>query len=178
MSLGARDPQKDAGSMQEDEPFSWLSADKRGAEYISYMEFTDLPACSFDFGAQGYAASSNNGGDLLQMTARSDRHGIVFARGDFEYSLYLSLARGQRDRGGKSAFGLQVAEPDPSEEPRPHYVLGPIIERGCYNYRWPYTAFCLHVVDRSQPFTEPSKTGTCSMLSFVRNGVVYQLLRI
>jgi hypothetical protein len=51
------------------------------------------------------------------MTARSDKHGIVFARGDFEYSLYLSLARGQRDRGGKSAFGLQV---DLAEQPANH----------------------------------------------------------
>ncbi|KAK4121814.1 hypothetical protein N657DRAFT_98288 [Parathielavia appendiculata] len=133
MSRGVSDHQKDAGSrrvelgsMEGDEPFPWLSADDRGAEYVSYSEFTDLPACSFDFGDQGYAASSNNGGNLLQMTARSDKHGIVFARGDFEYSLYLSLARGQRISGGKSAFGLQVAEPERSassceEVSNPHF---------------------------------------------------------
>jgi hypothetical protein len=188
MSLEFSDPQNDEGSLQEDEPFSWLSAHDRGAAYISYSEFTDLPACSFDFGDRGYAASSNNGGDLLQMTARSDKHGILFARGDFECSLYLSLARGQRDRGGKSAFGLQVAEPErsadmnPGDEPKFNYALGPIIERGCYNYRWPYNEFCLHAVDKSCDgfplITDPSKTGTCSVLSFVRNGVVYQLLRL
>lgn len=46
------------------------------------------------------------------MTAPSDEHGIVFARGDFEYSLYLSLARGQQERGGKSSFGLKVVSSD------------------------------------------------------------------
>ena len=51
------------------------------------------------------------------MTAPSEKHGILFARGDFEYSLYLSLARGQREKGGKSVFGLQVAAPEKSASP-------------------------------------------------------------
>lgn len=46
------------------------------------------------------------------MTAPSDDHGLVFARGDFEYSLYLALARGQKQKGGKSAFGLKIALAD------------------------------------------------------------------
>jgi hypothetical protein len=106
---------------------SWLNLTRRyeGPEYISYSEFADLPACSFDFGDQGYAASSNYGGDLLQMTARSDKHGILFARGDFEYSLYLSLARGQRERGEKSAFGLQVTVPEQSAS----YAYGEVSAR-------------------------------------------------
>jgi len=46
------------------------------------------------------------------MTAPSEDHGMVFARGDFEYSLYLALARGQKQKGGKSAFGLKIGVPD------------------------------------------------------------------
>jgi len=83
-----------------------------GAEYVSYSQLSDLPACSFDFGDNGYAASSNYGGEVLHMTTPSDEHGIIFARGDFECSLYLALARGQKERGGKSSFGLKVASSD------------------------------------------------------------------
>ena len=83
-----------------------------GPEYVSYSQLSDLPACSFDFGDNGYAASSNYGGEVLQMTRPSDEHGIIFARGDFEYSLYLALARGQKERGGKSSFGLKVSSSD------------------------------------------------------------------
>lgn len=91
-------------------PLDQLDAKIRaGAEYVSYSQLSDLPACSFDFGDNGYAASANYGGELLQMTAPSDEYGIIFARGDFEYSLYLSLARGQQERGGKSSFGLKVS---------------------------------------------------------------------
>lgn len=42
------------------------------------------------------------------MTARSEDHGILFARDDFEYSLYLSIGRAQRERGGKATFGLKM----------------------------------------------------------------------
>lgn len=88
--------------------YSWMDSDVRGPEYVSYSQLSDLPACSFDFGNDGFAASSNYGGELLQMTAPSKDHGLVFARGDFEYSLYLALARGQKKSGGKSAFGLKL----------------------------------------------------------------------
>jgi hypothetical protein len=97
----------------EAKPFDQLDAKScAGPEYVSYSQLSDLPACSFDFGDNGYAASSNYGGEILQMTTPSDEHGIIFARGDFEYSLYLALARGQKERGGKSSFGLKVASSD------------------------------------------------------------------
>ena len=83
-----------------------------GREYISYSHLSDFPACSFDFGHDGYAASSNQGGELLQMTVPSKDHGLVFVRGDFEYSLYLSLARAHKTSGGSSAFGLKLETSD------------------------------------------------------------------
>lgn len=197
-----------------------------GPEYVSYSQLSDLPACSFDFGDNGYAASSNYGGEVLQMTTPSDEHGIIFARGDFEYSLYLALARGQKERGGKSSFGLKVASSDefasnPVSLERPVLAAQPMIthtqqngpryrpccmiERGTYNYRWPFNEFCLHI-DNSSP-SSPAQgetdskwtscicpvgcrevdpcggrsivpVGTFAMVSFIRGGVLYQLLRL
>jgi hypothetical protein len=87
-----------------------------GNAFVSYFRYNEHPACSFDFGQNGFAASCNYGGELLQVTAPSDDYGILFARGDFEYSLYLSLARGQRTKGGKSSFGLKMAStPEPPD---------------------------------------------------------------
>ncbi|KAK4210373.1 hypothetical protein QBC37DRAFT_322240 [Rhypophila decipiens] len=174
-----------------------------GPEYVSYSQLSDLPACSFDFGNDGFAASCNYGGELLQMTAPSDDHGLVYARGDFEYSLYLALARGQKEKGGKSAFGLKVA---PSDELAKHGE-GPrfrpccMVERGCFNYRWPFNEFCLHVdTPKPRPTSTPptstasspgapdvtsnkqkiaaSPVGTFSLASYVRDGVLYQILRL
>ncbi|RYO85106.1 hypothetical protein DL766_006716 [Monosporascus sp. MC13-8B] len=156
------------------EPFGWLRPNSRGTAYVSYSEFSNHPACSFDFGHEGYAASCNYGGELLQMTAPSDKHGILFARGDFEYSLYLSVARGQMEYGRKSAFGLKLpSSSSPAENNRdPRFCLGRMVERGCYNYRWPLNEYAL-CVD-----TPGREVGTCSLLSFVKDGVLYQVLRL
>jgi hypothetical protein len=143
------------------------------------------------------------------MTAPSKDHGLIFARGDFEYSPYLSLARGQKERGGSSSFGLKVnfsdqltAMPD-----GPRYRPCCMIERGCYNYRWPFNEFCLHVDNSTGGMdglpsgqsdsdlacahcifpgacrgaengrVSPS-VGTLSLLSFLKDGMLYQVLRL
>ncbi|KAK1833618.1 hypothetical protein QBC39DRAFT_302450 [Podospora conica] len=190
------------------EQFSWLEGDARGPEYVSYSQLSDLPACSFDFGDNGYAASSNYGGEVLQMTTPSDEHGIIFARGDFEYSLYLALARGQKERGGKSSFGLKVASSDEfaTNPSGPRYRPCCMIERGTYNYRWPFNEFCLHIDNppassgTGQAQLEAEWTscicpvgcrdvdpcggrrsmpvGTFATVSFIRGGILYQLLRL
>lgn len=150
------------------------------------------------------------------MTAKSETHGVIFARGDFEYSLYLALARGQKESGGKSTFGLKI---DTSKElatdrDAARYRSCCMIERGCFNYRWPFNEFCLHVdnLKTAEPPVsnagrsvgeqrEPSSNlsrcicpkgcghavgrkttttpvGSFSLLSFVKEGVLYQVLRL
>ncbi|KAM7197469.1 hypothetical protein V8F20_006614, partial [Naviculisporaceae sp. PSN 640] len=171
----------------------------KGPEYVSYSHLSDLPACSFDFGNDGYAASCNYGGELLQMTAPSDVHGLVFARGEFEYSLYLALARGQKEKGGKSAFGLKIALVDElaRDKEGPRFRPCCMVERGCFNYRWPFNEFCLHIDQKRPGFLPPASTrigsdptapttigaaslpvGTCSLLSFVKDGVLFQVMRL
>lgn len=154
-----------------------------GTTYTSYNEFKNLPACSFDFGADGYAGSLNHGGELLQMTAPSNTSGIIFARGDFDYSLYSYLARAQRMVGGKSSFGLKLAPDQPQYNPSPEGIattasgssfrLGSIIERGCFNYRWPVHQYSLLYNEE-----EVQETGTCTFFSFVKDGILYQLLHL
>jgi hypothetical protein len=208
-----------------------------GPTYISYSELSNHAACAFDFGFDGYTASCNYGGELLQITAPSTEHGIAFARGDFEYSLYSSLARGQRSAGGKSTFSLKVASDDAPYTPGKsadkdngrdkdgskaenaiesrnkkedengskgsgtHLVLGSMIERGCFNYRWPFNEYTLLTSTKHRLKTTDTKnkaddagtndntntTGaenggkeasTCAFFSFVKDGIVYQVLRL
>lgn len=87
------------------------------------------------------------------------------ARGRFSTSLYASLSCSQVDSGGPSTFGLEVIrfpyaydhlskgglheeiidlEWSPkgnvlASKNRSSFVLGRMIDRGCFNYRWPFT---------------------------------------
>jgi hypothetical protein len=215
-----------------------------GPACVSYAEFSDHSACSFDFGENGFAASCNYGGELLQMTVPSNDHGIIFTHGDFEYSLYLALARGQRERGGKASFGMKLATSSKSTElhgqqlgdplpdtnnshshpppvvtstspmvattaakalPQSRLCLDAMLDRGCFNHRWPFNEYSLRMetpvsVKSNEPnplkrsntyrYISPSlnekktkhskqeQVGTCSMLSFVKHGVLYQVLRL
>jgi hypothetical protein len=89
------------------------------------------------------------------------------ARGHFATSLYASLSRSQIEFGGPSTFGLEVSrcpyafdpegkvitEQDVKNEPTnkkvlgarngSSYRLGSMIDRGCFNYRWPVTEYYL-----------------------------------
>jgi len=205
--MGAQEVRIELGWTYSRPPTCFNRVNYQGREYVSYSQLSDLSACAFDFGNNGYAASSNQGGELLQMTARSDKHGIIFARGDFEYSLYLALARGQKEQGGKSAFGLKVATSDGlsgSKLPRCRPCC--MIDRGCYNYRWPFNEFCFHVDSpggktgkaeaanggqkhpkhcicpaKCADTTDGAATtsiGTYSILSFVKDDILYQVLRL
>lgn len=132
----------------------------------------------------------------------------MFARGDFEYSLYASLARGQRSPGGKSAFGLKLSSgstkqragsavvPTQGEgrraEPtrRPTLKLGKMLERGSFNYRWPVNEHVLRLEDTdelghgsshhadNQPQDSADDVGTCSLVSYSGGGFIYQLLHV
>ncbi|KAK3290899.1 uncharacterized protein B0H64DRAFT_446714 [Chaetomium fimeti] len=180
-----------SGNQDEKDEFSWLRKDFNGPEYISYSELSNATYCAFDFGQWGYAASTNDGGELLQMTAPSGKHGIVFAWGDFEFSPDLALARGQREQGGKSSFGLKFLGSEGGES---RSYKWSVTERGSFQYRWPIKRFCYSSVDRSRldanagtPNEEEeddeeeaadAKLGTGSLMSFVDKGCLYQVLRL
>jgi len=89
--------------------------------------------------------------------------------------------------GGKSAFGLKLATDQPQYKPPPKDVvtgqeipasgsafrLGSMIERGCFNYRWPVHQYSLLYNEE-----EVQETGTCTLFSFVKDGTLYQLLHL
>src|SRR5277367_1110931 len=82
------------------------SFQRLGPTFTSYFQFSHLPSCSFDWGENGYAGSSNHGGELLYLSAPSKTKGLIIARGHFATSLYASLSRAQIEFGGPSTFGL------------------------------------------------------------------------
>lgn len=135
-----------------------------GVTYTSYTPFAHLPATSFDFGTDGFAGSCNRGGELLQITAPSPLCGFVCAQGDYPNTPDSILARSQRVRGGKSTFGLKLAAEGSD------YRLGRRTERGCFNFRWPLVEYRLE--------REGSEPGTYSLFSFVRDGTLYQVMRL
>ncbi|RYP68934.1 hypothetical protein DL770_008350 [Monosporascus sp. CRB-9-2] len=165
--------------------FNWFRRDARERTYISYSQFSKLPASSFDFGDGGWAGSCNHGGELLHLTAPSESRGMVFARGILETSLYASLARAQRVFGGSSTFGLEVSrdqalyrsDGNESERKGSTFRLGKMIERGCFNYRWPYNEYSL-LLNEGDIATTEVETGTCAMFSFAKDGIFYQVLRL
>jgi hypothetical protein len=151
------------------------------------------------------------------------------ARGNFSTSLYASLSRTQVEFGGPATFGLeinraeQVYDPEGTKEPGAvsvsedtkdpkgsnhsekgsSFKLGRMIERGCFNYRWPVNEYYLdlheeHSAARHKIPTEVDPqhgvkekkvghihkvdpahhVGTCQMVSFAKDRMLYQILRI
>ncbi|KAI0120849.1 hypothetical protein F4776DRAFT_655713 [Hypoxylon sp. NC0597] len=170
-------------SMEIKKSFNWLRREARGPTYVSFSAFSDRPACSFDFGDNGCAASCNYGGELLHMSARDDEKGVVFAHGDFERTYYSSLARAQRQHGGQAAFGLGIAtyqkpfanSGDPKDRGS-NLRLGQMTERGCFNYRWPFNEYTLLLNEENN--SDPKEAGTCTRVSFIKDDILYQVLRL
>ncbi|KAI1088105.1 hypothetical protein F5B19DRAFT_486192 [Rostrohypoxylon terebratum] len=170
-------------NMDVKKSFNWLRRESRGPTYISFSAFSDRPACSFDFGDEGYAASCNYGGELLQMSARDDSDGLVFAHGDFERTYYSSLARAQRKNGRQATFGLGIARNqklsehvDDKSKRGSNLEIGEMIERGCFNYRWPFNEYVLLLNEGDGP--SDMEAGTCTRVSFVKDGILYQVMRL
>ena len=111
------------------------------------------------------------------------------------------------ETGGSSTFGLKIAKDQPpygvprgaqigrSKKPqhdrqpyerRPSdysregssFRPGQPIERGCFNYRWPLNEYSLLLNDLPGDDDLEKETGTYATFSFVKNGVLYQVLRI
>jgi hypothetical protein len=168
-----------------------------GPTYISYSPFSNFSASSFDFGAGGCAASCNSGGELLNLSAPSKKDGLIFVRGDFESSLYSSLARAKKLFGGPSTFGFEVSagrvpfdhEGSNGAKQGSSFRLGDMTDRGCFNYRWPLNEYSLFLNEEDTEDTEDQKyddydmiepkiAGTCVMFSFVKDGILYQVIRV
>lgn len=171
-----------------------------GPTYNSYSRFSHLPACSFDWGCGGYAGCSNYGGELLYLSAPSRKHGLIVARGNFSSSLYASLSRTQVEFGGPTTFGLEIARADYPYDTKDDncakkgssFSLGTMIDRGCFNYRWPFNEYYLDLhkklpvikhknhdeVNTQSDVKEEKHVGTCQMFSFAMDHMFYQVLRI
>ncbi|KAI1750062.1 hypothetical protein F4782DRAFT_548893 [Xylaria castorea] len=195
------------------ESFNWLNHDDRGASYISYNQFSHLPATSFEFGADGFAGACNSGGELLHFSAPSKEHGLIFARGAFTSSLYACISRAQTEYGGSATFGLRIARdqvpyvPSTSRLNGPKlqatsqskqeedirsleencdyspkgssFRLGGMIERGCFNYRWPLNEYSLLLNSPPEGKDNPDiEAGYCTRLSYFKNGFCYQVIRL
>lgn len=124
------------------------------------------------------------------MSAPSPSNGLITARGNFSTSFYASLSRAQIEFGSPSSFGFEVSrvehkyDPD-ADESNPakwgsRFQLGDMIERGSFNYRWPFNEYYLDRY-RKPDATEHKQekhVGTCQMFSCVKDGIFYQVLRI
>ncbi|KAL2064542.1 hypothetical protein VTL71DRAFT_3679 [Oculimacula yallundae] len=120
---------------------------------------------SLDFGVNGFTASLNTGHELLQITAPHSENGVVSIRGSFDDNSDAILARAQRSVGGKSTFGLKWAGDIPSS----YNCSDRIAYHGLLNFRWPYKK---HVL-----FCHGLIPGTISSFSFLKEDMVYQILR-
>jgi hypothetical protein len=142
------------------------------------------------------------------------------ARGNFSTSLYASLSRTQVKFGGPATFGLEIARADYAYDPaspdhsngniekQSSFRLGRMIERGCFNYRWPVNEYYLDLHEQHRSFRHKKRdidvkqtattatvdsehltsnadedylenhVGTCQMFSFAMDSMFYQVLRI
>ncbi|KAH8901092.1 hypothetical protein GQ53DRAFT_814577 [Thozetella sp. PMI_491] len=167
--------------------FQWLRPSGRGLAYNSYSFLSSLPATSFDWGDDGHGGSSNYGGELLYLSAPSKKNGVVIVRGNFSTSHYAALSRAQIEFGGPSTFGFEVSRADykydTSTEKGRYYgssfTLGDMIERGCFNYRWPFNEYYLDPWRKDHTAKGQTKhVGTCQMFSCSKDGYFYQIVRI
>ncbi|KAI1652473.1 hypothetical protein F4813DRAFT_377824 [Daldinia decipiens] len=163
--------------------FNWLRRQDRCSTYINYIDFSNDSACSFDFGDNGYAASCDYGGGLLHMSARDKTKGVIFAHGGFKHTYHSSLSRAQRQQVVNATFGLRIPDNqelfqqrDGSKDPPSMFELGDMIERGCFNYRWPFHEYILLLNKYGEP--DHRETGTCATVSFVKDDVLYQIIRL
>jgi len=122
------------------------------------------PSKSLDFGQDGYTGSLTAYHELLQMTAPDLNRGLVYIRGDFPNDASSMLARAQR-RNAQGTWGLK---PEIDSEDKLQ-LQGPD-ETGFINLRWPCAQFSLEC--------EGYMDGTYTTCSFVKDGTLYQVIRI
>ncbi|KAI9049724.1 hypothetical protein LZ554_005876 [Drepanopeziza brunnea f. sp. 'monogermtubi'] len=151
--------------------FEWL-ADLQKSQCFTTSEVSS-PAKSSDFGADGHTASVTDWHELLQLTVPDATCGIVFTRGQFPNTPDAILARAQRrdDSGHKGTFGARVQKAEGAAD----VELGERMAQGWINLRWPYTRYELRTRGGG---ADDGSSGTCEQISFVRDGVLVQVLRL
>ena len=92
--------------------FDWM--DNIGEAFSPFLDQSMTP---FDFGASGYTACTNIGGEILEITAPSDLCGYVSVKGGFDDSMDSLLARAQRPFGGRATFSLKIEAPQKPDAP-------------------------------------------------------------
>lgn len=108
---------------------------------------------------------------------------VNFVKGAFSNSLYASHARAQREQAGQCTIGLELAtniHTDGTTEST-QFRLGQMLERGCFNYRWPlheYSLFYNLEDDCNWPLEGGQEIGTCVTLSFIKDDTLYQVMRL
>jgi hypothetical protein len=89
---------------------------------------------------------------------------FISVKGDFEDTPDAVISRAQRPKGGKATFGLKVVES------KDCCKLGTMMERGFFDYRWPFNRYQLEI--------EGSQVGTCTIFSCFQDKVLCQVMRI
>jgi hypothetical protein len=145
--------------------FAWLDDISYDDCFMALMDnYSNVPSKSLDFGRNGYTGSLTAWHELLQITAPDPSCGLVYVRGDFPDDTNSMVARTQRHNaqgtwGLKPEFndqdGLQLTGPD---------------NTGFINLRWPCAQFSLGC--------EGYEDGTYTTCSFVKENILYQVIRI
>lgn len=109
---------------------------------------------------------------LLQITAPDASCGLVFVRGRFANNAGSILARAQGSvhQKSKDLFGARLARATAVGD----IEYGAKKAQGWINFRWPYLNYELRRKDCSSDRT----TGSYEQITFVRDGVVFQVVRI
>jgi hypothetical protein len=120
------------------------------------------------------------------LSTPSASKGLITARGHFATSVYASLSHSQIDFGGPSTFGLEVTRSPyaydydgpiltqeeiiaPNESAwkdvlgiknGSSFCLGSMIDRGCFNYRWPVTDHYLNLHPNQEAIEKRKKHET------------------
>ncbi|KAK4161191.1 hypothetical protein QBC43DRAFT_292255 [Cladorrhinum sp. PSN259] len=148
----------------------WLADLSKGQSFTTCL--ATQPAKSLDFGNNGFTASLTDSHELLQLTRPDSTCGLVSVRGAYPDRAASILSRAQR--GGYGTFGTCLL-PGAKES---DVELGERKAQGWINFRWPYAQYELVRRDRKSEFVSGFESGTCEIMSFVKEGVVYQLHRL
>ncbi|KAK4221059.1 hypothetical protein QBC38DRAFT_149395 [Podospora fimiseda] len=148
----------------------WLGDLSKGQSFTTCS--STQPAKSFDFGGDGFTASLTDSHELLQLTQPDPTCGVTFVRGAYPDRAASILSRSQQ--GGYGTFGTCLLSGTNDSD----VELGERKAQGWINFRWPYAQYELVRRDAKTGAVVDGNSGTCETMSFVRNGVVYQLHRL
>jgi hypothetical protein len=114
--------------------------------------------------------------ELLQITAPDPQCGLVYVRGTFPDIPDAILARAQRvdHNGKKGTWGIQALPHDRNSD----FELGAAEAQGLINSNWPYMRYPLKLKTSSSLGFSQLEPGIFSICSFVKDGTVFQVVRL